>query len=164
MAGIPEINVRVAAPGDFHAIMGVAMMACQENAFLDWSPEQLAKEIWPAVHRDHGICGVVGELGGQIEGVVVLRIGKMWYSPTAIIEEKAVFVHPDFRSAKGGRARRLTQFSKYVSDRLEMPLIIGVLSDERTAGKIRMYEREFGPPSGAFFLYRAKTGAAKEAA
>lgn len=154
-----EPKVRVATPDDFHAIMELALMACGENAFLDWSATKLAAEIWPATQLDGGICGVIGE-PGSLEGVVVIRIGGMWYSDSTVAEERAIFIHPDFRSAKGGRARRLCKFSKTVSDTLEVPLIIGVLSNERTAGKIRMYSREFGEPSGAFFLYRARAGAA----
>jgi len=43
---------------------------------------------------------------------VLLRIGTMWYSDERVLEEKAIFIHPDFRSAKGGRARQLCEFSK----------------------------------------------------
>ena len=75
------------------------------------------------------------------------------------IEEKTVFVHPDFRNVGGGRARKLCEFSKKVADELEMPLIIGVLSNNRTQSKIKMYERVFGEPAGAFFLYGTQTGA-----
>ena len=82
----------------------------------------------------------------------------MWYSDTPVVEEKAIFIHPDYRSAKGGRATRLCEFSKKVSDTLGIPLIIGVLSNNRTQAKVRMYERQFGKPSGAFFLYGARTG------
>ena len=39
-----------------------------------------------------------------------------------------------------------------------IPLLIGVLSNKRTEGKIRLYERQLGKPSGAFFLYGARTG------
>jgi cysteinyl-tRNA synthetase len=31
-------------------------------------------------------------------------------------------------------------------------------------GKVRMYERIFGPPSGAYFLYGTRTGTWKQAA
>ena len=86
----------------------------------------------------------------------------MWYSDDNVLEEKAIFIHPDYRSAKGGRARRLCQFSKQVADNLGMPLIIGVLSNHRTAAKVRLYERQFGKPTGAFFLYGATTGMSKE--
>jgi hypothetical protein len=69
-----------------------------------------------------------------------------------------VFVHPDYRAAKGGRARKLVEFAKKVSEKLEMPLMIGVLSNSRTDAKTRLYERQFGNPAGAFFLYGMKTG------
>jgi Uma2 family endonuclease len=82
----------------------------------------------------------------------------MWYSDTMIVEEKAIFIHPDFRAAKGGRAKRLCEFSKQVADTLGIPLIIGVLSNSRTEAKVRMYERQFGAPAGALFLYGATTG------
>jgi hypothetical protein len=153
-----DIKIRIGTAADMDGIMQIAMAACEENGFLNPNPARLAAEIWPALHQDHGICGVIGEPGGVIEGVVLLRIGQMWYSDTMIVEEKAIFIHPDFRNAKGGRAKRLCEFSKKVSDELGIPLIIGVLSNSRTEAKVRMYERQFGKPSGAFFLYGAKTG------
>ena len=153
-----KLKVRVAVPEDLDEIMQIALMACEENGFLHPNPAKLAAEIWPALHQDHGICAVIGEPGGKIEGLVLLRIGHMWYSDTMIVEEKAIFIHPDFRAAKGGRAKRLCEFSKQVADNLGIPLIIGVLSNSRTEAKVRMYERQFGAPAGAFFLYGATTG------
>jgi hypothetical protein len=88
----------------------------------------------------------------------------MWYSDAQVLEEKAIFIHPDYRSAKGGRARRLCEFSKRAADGLGIPLIIGVLSNHRTEAKVRLYERQFGKPSGAFFLYNARTGSYRAAA
>jgi hypothetical protein len=82
----------------------------------------------------------------------------MWYSDANVLEERAIFIHPEFRNAKGGRARRLCEFSKRAADTLEVPLMIGVLSNHRTEAKVRLYERQFGKPSGAFFLYNARTG------
>lgn len=152
------VKLRIATVDDMDAMMKLALSACDENGFLNPNPLKLAAEIWPALNQDHGICAVIGDVGSQLEGAVLLRIGDMWYSDTAVVEEKAIFVHPDFRSAKGGRARRLCEFSKRVADSLQIPLIIGVLSNSRTAGKIKMYEREFGPPAGAYFLYGAATG------
>lgn len=152
------LKVRIAVPEDLDEIMHIAMMACEENGFLHPNPAKLAAEIWPALHQDHGICAVIGKPGGKVEGLVLLRIGHMWYSDTMIVEEKAIFIHPEFRAAKGGRAKRLCEFSKQVADNLGIPLIIGVLSNSRTEAKVRMYERQFGAPAGAFFLYGAKTG------
>ena len=153
-----ELKIRVAVPDDVHEIMDLALSACGENGFVNPNPEKLLADIWPALHRDHGLIGVIGQPNGRIEGTVLLRVGAMWYSDEPVLEEKAVFIHPEFRQAKGGRASRLCEFSKQVADSLGMPLIIGILSNHRTEAKVRLYERQFGKPSGAFFLYGAHTG------
>lgn len=153
-----EVVLRVGNPEDVHDMMDLALAACDENGFVQPSPEKLLEQIWPALNHDHGIVGIIGEKGQKLEAAVLLRIGSMWYSDQNVVEEKAIFVHPDYRSAKGGRARRLVEFSKQVSDKLGLPLVIGVLSNHRTEAKVRLYERQFGKAAGAFFLYNAQTG------
>lgn len=159
-----ESPIRVATPEDVHDIMDLALSACDENGFVAPNPERLLQEIWPALNLDKGVCGIIKSEGRKPEGAVLLRVGMMWYSDQEVLEEKAIFIHPDYRSAKGGRARRLVEFSKQVSDELGIPLIIGVLSNDRTEAKVRLYERQFGKPTGAFFLYNARTGGWREAA
>lgn len=158
---LEELNVRIGTPDDVDNIMELALNACTENGFVDAVPARLLTEIWPALNRDHGVIGIIGEPGEKPEAAVLLRIGSMWYSDQQVLEEKAVFVAPAFRGAKAGRARRLVEFSKQAADTLGIPLIIGILSNHRTEAKIRLYERQFGKPSGAFFLYGATTGMAK---
>jgi len=153
-----DIFVRVGTPDDMDAMMEASLMGHEENAFVQVNPLKMAQDIWCALNQDHGIVGIIGEPGELIEGAVLLRMGTMWYSDTQVVEEKAIFIRPEYRSAKGGRARRLCEFSKKVSDSLGVPLIIGVLSNHRTEAKIRLYRRQFGEPAGAFFLYGAKTG------
>lgn len=151
-----NLEIRLATPADMDEVMKLAITACEENGFLNASAELLAREIWPALAQDHGLCPVIGPAGSnEIQGLVLLRLGKMWYSTQDVIEEKAVFIYPQFRSARGGRARKLVEYSKYVADTLGIPLIMGILSHTRTAGKVRLYERMFGAPAGAFFLYGA---------
>ena len=157
-------EVRIAVPRDLQALMGLSLASCEENGFVNPNPEKLANEIWPALHLDHGVVGIIEDANGQAEGGVLLRVGSMWYSDQMVVEEKAIFIHPDFRDAKGERAKKLFQFSKSVANSLNMPLMIGVLSNERTKAKVRMYEREFGKAAGAYFLYGAKTGISHEAA
>jgi hypothetical protein len=152
-----SLKIRVGGPEDVDDVMHLALNGSQENSFINPSPERLLAEIWPALNRDRGLVGIIGSKECKSEGAVLLKVGKMWYSDEDVLEEKAVFIHPDHRSAKGGRARQLCEFSKKVSDSLGMPLIIGVLSNHRTEAKVRLYERQFGKPSGAFFLYGAST-------
>jgi hypothetical protein len=159
-----ELKVWVGKPEDVDDMMALALAACDENGFVKPNPVRLLQEIWPALNREKGIIGIVGVPGEKPQGAILLRICYTWYSDDEILEERAVFIHPDFRAAKGGRARKLCDFSKRVADELGMPLTIGVLSNQRTSGKIRMYERIFGQPSGAYFLYGTRTGACKQAA
>lgn len=160
MTDSPTLTVRTGTLNDLEEMMELAMMATDENSFAVPSQEKLLREIYPALIQDHGIIGIVGEPGGIIEGAVLLRIGSVWYSEESVLEEKAVFVHPHYRAAKGGRMARLCEFSKKAADELGMPLAIGILSSERTAAKVRAYGRIFGPPSGAYWLYGRQTGSA----
>lgn len=151
------LRIRIATPADMDEVMKLAVVASGENCFVQASPARLAAEIWPALNQDHGLVGVIGQPGGKIEGLVLLRIGTMWYSDQVVVEEKAIFIYPEFRSAKGGRGRRLCEFSKQVADQLGIPLIIGILSNARTKSKVKLYTRIFGEPAGGFWLYGAKT-------
>jgi hypothetical protein len=151
------LQIRLATTEDMAEVMRLAVTACEENGFLNASTEALAKEIWPALAMDHGLCPVIGPPSGEIQGLALLRIGSMWYAPqTTVLEEKAIFVYPKYRAAKGGRAALLCEYTKKVADTLAIPLIIGVLSNTRTIAKVKMYTRIFGEPAGAFFLYGAR--------
>jgi GNAT superfamily N-acetyltransferase len=158
-------NVRLATPEDENALLDLALRAWHENGVMDINEEKMRGMIRPALYLWQGLCGVIGEPGEKIEGAVLLRVSQMWYSDSWLLEEKAVFVDPDFRKVGGGRssqsvghARRLVEFCKEAADKLSVPLLIGVLSNTRTKAKVRLYERQFGEPAGAFFLYGVKTG------
>lgn len=155
---IDDVRVRVGTPEDLDQVMEMAIMVCRENGIFEPNTNKILADIWPSLHRELGLVGVIGEPGEQLEGFVLLRMGTMWYADAPILEEKTIFVHPKYRKASGGRARKLVRFSKQVADELEMPMIIGVLSNTRTNSKIRLYESEFGTSSGAFWMYKARTG------
>lgn len=152
-----ESIIRIANVADLDRVMAVLEGVHKENGFVSMSQMKVLGDVWSALNQDNGLIGIIEAADGEIEGVVVLRLGKMWYSNDDVLEEKLVYVPPQYRAAKGGRARRLCDFSKSISDKIGIPLIIGVLSNERTKGKMRMYERIFGAPAGAFFLYGAST-------
>jgi hypothetical protein len=157
-----EIFVREGVLEDFPELMRLAVDATMENAFVKPDEMMLAQHMYAALTKTMGVAGVIGGAPGEpLEGAIVLRIGPLWYSPEPILEEKAIYVAPEFRSAKGGRARKLAEWAKGVSEKLGIPLAIGVLSSSRTEAKIRLYERVFGAPAGVYFLYNAKTGLEK---
>jgi N-acetylglutamate synthase-like GNAT family acetyltransferase len=152
-----EIHVRTATPEDEDSIIKLAHLVGVENGLFQMNEEKVRNLLRPLLYLHGGIVGVIGS-GDSMEGVIILRISQNWYSDASFLEEMCVFVHPDYRAAKGGRARKLVEFAKKVSEKLEMPLMIGVLSNSRTDAKTRLYERQFGNPAGAFFLYGMKTG------
>jgi hypothetical protein len=155
---LDPIRVRVGTPADVHEAMEVALLACEENALSRPNPQKLLQDIWSALNLAGGIVGIIGEPGGLVEGIVVLRIGSLWYSDDMTIEERAIYVREGYRSAKGGRARKLCEFSMRCSDELGVPLTIGILSSARTEAKVRLYTRALGKPSGAYWIYNGRTG------
>lgn len=157
------MKVRLGTPQDEIALMDLATRAWTENGVMDMNPEKMLGMIRPALYLWQGLVGIIGSPGNKIEAAILLRVSQMWYSDSWILEEKAIFVDPEFRKASRSNqdqshARKLVDFSKEVADSLSVPLLIGVLSNHRTEAKIRLYERHFGAPAGAFFLYGVKTG------
>ena len=152
-----ETHVRAAGPDDLEGIMALARLLNVENSVFPLDEEKAQQLIIPSLFKDGGIIGVIGSKD-KIEAVVMLRVASNWYSNGSFLEEMCIYVHPEYRSAKGGRARKLIEFAKKCSDELEMPLMIGVMSNSKTDAKVRLYERQFGSPSGSFFLYGVKTG------
>jgi hypothetical protein len=162
---IDDVKVRIGTPEDLEQIMEMAFLVCKENGIAYPNVDKIVADIWPSLHQDGGLLGVIGRPGERLEGFVLLRVATLWYTDFEILEEKTVFVRPEFRSASGGRARKLCEFSKKVQQELKMPLLIGVISNQRTESKVRLYRRVFGKPAGAFFLHGIQTGEwVKEAA
>jgi hypothetical protein len=153
-----DIEVRAGTPDDIHPMITLALAACAENGLTNPNPIKLLSEIWVALTRERGIVGIIGEPGKPIEAAILLRIEPLWYSDEPSIIERAIFVHPDFRAAKGGRASKLCDFAKNVQEQLAFPLLIGVLSSQRTEAKVRLYERKFGDAAGAYWIVGASTG------
>jgi hypothetical protein len=152
------VKVRIGTPEDLDGMMALALAACNENGLTDPNPVKLLEQIWPSLHQDKGIVGAIGPVGGKLEAAILLRTEPLWYSDKLSLVERAVFVDPEYRNAKGGRAARLIEFAKTASESLDMPLVIGILSSQRAASKVKLYERHFGPPSGAYWLWHGKTG------
>lgn len=158
-----EPHVRIGQPDDIIAIMKLAEMAVRENAVGIPDMKKIGDHIWTVLTNpgpETGVCGVIGHIGDDLEGMTLLRVGPLWYGidESPVLEEKVVFVHPDFRVGKVGRARLLVEFAIKASDEWSLPLAIGVLSSKRTEAKARLYRRLLGEPAGVYFLHNAKTG------
>jgi len=153
-----DLKIRLGTTADMDEIMQLAMMAATENGLLKFETELLVRTIWPKLNLQTGLIGCIGPRGGKIEGIVVLQIGKLFYSDETCLEELVLFVHPDYRNARGGRAHKLIEFSKSSAEKLGLPLLIGVLSSIQTDAKCKLYERVLGPASGKYWIHGRKTG------
>jgi len=155
-------TIRIGTKEDTHQVMKLALMIHDEIGVTELSPEKVLQEVYPALCLDRGLVGVVENDDGEIVGAVLIKMVNLFYSDETILEERGMFLRPDYRTAKNGVAKglasRLCEFCKKVSDDLGMPLRVSVENDVRTQGKIRLFERQFGKPTGALFLYKPNSG------
>jgi len=99
------------------------------------------------------IIGVVGK--DQIEGMLALFIGQHWYTDDWCLEEIQNYVRPQFR--KSTHAKDMINFGQRCSDELGIPLVIGVVSNERTRAKMELYRRQLGDPCGGYFIHQPRS-------
>lgn len=156
--------VRRAVVADYDGVWELFRLLHAENAMLsmskpkiDWMLDRIFRcdQLPPTDMGLRGYMGVIGPVGGQLEGFILLTISSFWYSDDLILEEYANFVHPSHR--KSNHAKTLVGYAKYLSDRISIPLLIGIISNTRTAAKVRLYRRQL-PEVGAFFYYRGING------
>ena len=150
-----DYRVRLAKAGDVEALIEMSKAVHAEGGVMPMSESRVRILADRAVKRDRFFCGVIGEVG-KLEAVIALMIGQYWYSTTPHLEEIFAYVRPEFRSS--ARAKALLEFAKFMASDVGVPLIIGVLSNNRTEAKIRLYKRQLGEPAGCYFLYNGKTG------
>lgn len=153
------LSVRIARPSEEERLFKTLMLLGEENAMAEISKPkvramlQRCRSPEPGQPR-YGVIGVIDAPKGGIAATVGLVTGQWWYTEEWHCEEVWSFVHPDHRRDKANHAKDLIQFSKWWGEQLGWPVLMGVLSNVRTLGKIRLYAREI-PLVGALFLHRA---------
>ena len=147
--------VKVANMSHLDQVMSLAMLSLKETDIFEVNEQKVYKTVYSALSKQSGICGIAMGDDGSAQGFVLLDISETWYSTYKVLIEREVFVHPDFRGSKGGRARSLCEFAKKIADSLSIPLYVGLESKDKAEAKVRLYERQFGKSTGSFFLYGA---------
>lgn len=146
-------KVRQAVPEDFEKIMGLCQQLYEENGAVNVKWDIVEQIVINGINGALGVLAVIGT--EELKGMIYLRFSHMWYSQDLILEELFNFVPVEHRNGKNARA--LLDFAKNSADTLGLPLIIAVISNERTKAKMRLYSRVFGEAAGGFFLYNART-------
>jgi hypothetical protein len=150
-------RVRIANAGDEEEIMALCRDLHNENGLFKMDDNKVRGMLRRAFNREGGILGAIGA-PGAIEALIYILIGEFWYSTQPHLEELFTYVAPQYRKSKN--ATDLLRFSKWCVETTGLPLVIGVLSNKRTEGKVRLYERQFSKPAGNFFFYEKKASAA----
>jgi hypothetical protein len=145
-------KVRIAGLGDEHEIQLLLTQMHSEGGLMPLDMQEASKMFHRAFNRQGGILGVIGE-PGDIKAMIFLLISKFWYSSSYHLEELFNFVRPDCRKGNKAYAMKLIQFAKSCADEIKIPLTVGVLTNIRMEGKVRLYQRELGVPAGAWFVY-----------
>jgi len=142
--------VRKAVLADKPQIMEMCFENHRDNGQFSMDESRVEAMIDRAFNGGGAIIGVVGK--AQIEGMLVLLISQFWYSQDWCLEEIQNYVRPEFR--KSTHARDMIDFGKRCSNELGIPLVIGVVSNERTRAKLELYRRRLGEPCGGYFMHR----------
>jgi GNAT superfamily N-acetyltransferase len=151
----PYPRVRRATVEDIPQIFKLGKLLFEENAITGWSERRITEAVNRAINGDGAVIGVIGDVG-HLEGMIYLFVAMFWYTDEPHLEEVYNYVHPDYR--KSDNAKALIDFAKSCADGIGVPLTIGIISNHKTEQKIRLYQRRLGKPSGAYWLYNAKTG------
>ena len=151
----PLPHVRPAVMGDYNDLIAMGHEVFQENGLLALDEDLIRAGAIAAIQGADSVVGCIGPVGA-LEAAIHLSMCRFWYTHEAHLEEMWAVVRPGFRKSKNAQA--LIEFAKDLAIELKRPLLIGVLSSQRTEAKVKMYRRKLGAPTGAYFLFNAETG------
>lgn len=149
-----EEQVRLATPDDEDDVMQLLHVMHAEGGLMPLDEMSTREMFQRAFHRKGAILGVIGGQG-DIKAMIFLLIGKFWYTQQFHLEELFNFVRPDKRGREENYAVKMINFAKKCATETKLPLVIGVLTNTRMEGKVRLYRRNLGYPAGAFFVHNA---------
>lgn len=149
-------NIRPATVGDEDKLYDLLCMAWRENAPYQISQKKVCMMIDAATHDKEVIVGVIDTPDGTgLSGSIGGFFSQWWYTEDFHIEECWNFVHPEHR--KSTHARDLINYMKWVSENMDMPLHMGILTATKLEEKVRLYRRQM-PQVGAAFAYNMESG------
>lgn len=128
-----------------------------ENGIFQMDDTKVLSMLAKAFDRQGGILAGIGPKG-KLEGLMYLLLSSFWYSNDPHFEELFLYVDPDHRKTRN--AVELLKFAKWCAEESGFPLFIGILSDNTTARKELLYERQLhSQGAGKFFVYKGKQAA-----
>lgn len=145
--------VRLAQPEDESDILAMCRRLHEENGLFTLNEDKVRTCVRRCFERKGTIVGVIGR-PGKLEASTCLELSGFYYSDDWHLAELWNFVEQPYRQSHNAEA--LIQFGKSCADEMKMPLFTGIITNRQMAGKVRLYRRALGYPTGAFFVYNAK--------
>lgn len=142
-------DVRLAVLEDRPALVELTSMLHGENGLFSLSLPKRDRLLDRYFAHEGSIIGVIGEVGKPVASIY-LSLTQPDYSDEWGLHEVWAHVHPDHR--KSTHAKHLIQYAQFLALEMKLPLLIGILSNQRTEAKVRLYERMF-EKAGAFFVW-----------
>lgn len=153
MAKSPLPLVRTAQLEDEPALVEMCKRLHKENGLFSWSEAKVRACIRRHYTRQGVVIGVVGT-PGNLEASTCLELSDFYYTDDWHLAELWNFVDEPYRRSHNAEA--LIQFGKSCADHMGVPLFTGIITNRQMAGKVRLYRRSLGYPTGAFFVYNAR--------
>lgn len=148
--GITTLPVRKALIEDRDEILSMCRDNHEENGQFSLSLPKVEAMVDRAFTRQGAVIGVMGA-SGALESMILMIVSQFWYSDDFCLEECINYVRPEFR--KSTRAKDMISWGKRCSDEINLPLVIGVVANERTEAKMGLYQRQLGKPVGGYFFH-----------
>ncbi len=150
--------VRLASNAEEEEIMEMCREIHAENGLVSMAEDKVRAMLHKAFNKEGGIIGVIGK-PGSLEAIIMIVMTSFWSSDDTHLEELFAYVRRPFRTKFNGadtikmpHAEALVNFAKKCSDDIGVPLVIGIITNKRMAGKVRLYRSILGYPAGAYFV------------
>jgi len=146
-----DFNVQLANQSMAEDITDVLLQGQDEGFVFPPDRDVILQYVKEIMNQNGGIIGVIYDHDNKlVEGVIGLRLDKFWFSDQWFIKDIFMYVHPEFR--RSTRAKCLIAFAKDCAKKMNIPLLMGIMSNIRTEAKAKLYERQMNR-AGSFFVY-----------
>lgn len=125
----------------------------EENGLFPLSEAKIRDLLGKYYARKGAIVGVIGPTGA-IEATTCLLISDNYYTEVWHLAELWNHVGEAYRHSRNAEA--LIRFGMKCADEIGLTFITGIITNNRVAGKVRLYRQVLGYPAGAFFVYNGK--------
>lgn len=147
----PEVETAVQT--DAPALLALLRLMHAEMGMAPFDEPRVRQIIWRGVTQQEAVVGVIrGKGSRRIEGSIGLFTDRLWYSARDHLADFWNFVDEPHR--KSTHAKNLIEFAKWAALTIDRPLVMSMVANDRTAAKLRLYERQL-PKGGAIFVFNA---------